>query len=31
MYDESGIMQRFEKAYGYPETHDGDTNEAIEN
>lgn len=31
MYDESGIMQRFEKAYGYPETHDGDTNEATEN
>lgn len=31
MYDESGIMQRFEKAYGYSETHDGDTNEATEN
>ena len=31
MYDESGIMQRFEKAYGYPETRDGDTDEATEN
>jgi 5-methylcytosine-specific restriction protein B len=31
MYDEEGLMNRFAKAYGYPKTVWGDTNEAAQN
>lgn len=31
MYDEAGLMQKFAKAYGYSQPHDGDADEAVAN